>query len=138
MVPFLGRVVLLAVVSALAVAAAGGGDAFWLSVPLALLVAAPAEGRVEAALGAGCVVLAAAAPALLGGAGFGPLPGVPLVVVVVGGSMAVLMAVRARLEGERSAMRHWALSDPLTGAANRRGLAERMICSRVEPARGAL
>jgi diguanylate cyclase (GGDEF)-like protein len=34
--------------------------------------------------------------------------------------------VRSRLEGERSAMRRWALTDPLTGAANRRGLSERI------------
>jgi diguanylate cyclase (GGDEF)-like protein len=48
------------------------------------------------------------------------------VLAVVGGALAVLAAVRSRLEGERSAMRRWALTDPLTGAANRRGLSERI------------
>jgi diguanylate cyclase (GGDEF)-like protein len=125
MLPLLGRVVLVAAAGALAVAAAGGGDAFWLSVPLALLVAGPAESRRAGFGAAGVVALAACAPALLSPR-LGPLPGAPLVLVVLGGSVAVLGAVRARLEGERSAMRRWALTDPLTGAANRRGLAERI------------
>jgi diguanylate cyclase (GGDEF)-like protein len=125
MLPLLGRVGLVAAAGALAVSAAGGGDAFWLSVPLALLVAGPAEGRRAAFLGAGLVVLAACVPAALS-PDLGPLPGAPLVLAVAGGSVAVLLAVRARLEGERSAMRRWALTDPLTGAANRRGLGERI------------
>jgi diguanylate cyclase (GGDEF)-like protein len=116
---------LLAALGALLVAAAGGGDAFWLCVPLALLVAGPAESRGAGLVGAAVVALAGAAPALVS-PGLGPLPSVPLIVAVVGGSVAVLVAVRARLEGERSAMRRWALSDPLTGAANRRGLGERI------------
>ena len=116
---------LVAAAGALAVAACGGGDAFWLSVPLALLVAGPAESRRAGFFAAGLVVLAACVPALLD-PGLGPLPGAPLVLAVAGGSVAVLAAVRARLEGERSAMRRWALSDPLTGAANRRGLGERI------------
>src|SRR4051794_41950367 len=52
MLPLLGRVVLVAAAGALAVAAAGGGDAFWLSVPLALLVAGPAGGPPGAVGGA--------------------------------------------------------------------------------------
>jgi diguanylate cyclase (GGDEF)-like protein len=125
MLSSIGRVMLLAVVGALLVAAAGGGDAFWLCVPLALLVAGPAESRAAAVVGAAAVALAGAAPALAS-PGFGPLPSAPLIVAVVGASVAVLLAVRVRLEGERSAMRRWALSDPLTGAANRRGLGERI------------
>src|SRR2546423_9263472 len=62
-VPLVARVPLLCLVSAAAVAAAGGGDAFWLCVPLALVVARPAE---DGRLGAGgpvLVRLAAGAPA---------------------------------------------------------------------------
>ncbi|MEA2427484.1 MAG: diguanylate cyclase [Thermoleophilaceae bacterium] len=125
MVPLPGRAALVAAIGALAVAAAGGGDAFWLAVPLALLVAGPAESRRAGAAAAVLVVLAACVPALASPA-LGPLPSGPLVLVVVGGSVAVLAAVRARLEGERSAMRRSALTDPLTGAANRRGLGERI------------
>jgi diguanylate cyclase (GGDEF)-like protein len=125
MLPLLGRVVLVAAAGALAVAACGGGDAFWLSVPLALLVAGPAESRRAGSFAAGLVVLGACVPSLLDPQ-LGPLPGAPLVLAVTGGSVAVLGAVRVRLEGERSAMRRWALTDPLTGIANRRGLGERI------------
>jgi diguanylate cyclase (GGDEF)-like protein len=40
--------------------------------------------------------------------------------------VAVLVAVRERLERERDALRRFALSDPLTGIANRRFLLERI------------
>jgi diguanylate cyclase (GGDEF)-like protein len=56
-------------------------------------------------------------------------------VVVVGGSFGVLAALKGRLEGERSAMRRWALTDPLTGAFNRRGLSERIDYEVVRHAR---
>src|SRR3954451_24447669 len=125
MLPLLGRDVLVAVTGALEMAACGGGDAFWISVPLALVVAGPADSRRGGLVGGGLVVLAACVPALVS-APLGPLPSAPLVLAGVGGSLAVLAAVRGRLEGERSAMRRWALTDPLTGAANRRGLGERI------------
>jgi diguanylate cyclase (GGDEF)-like protein len=124
-VPLLARVGLLCVVAAALVAAAGGGEAFWLCVPLALVVAGPAEDVRLGALGASLIALAACAPALASKA-FGPLPHPALAVAVVGGSVAVVAAVRKRLAGERAAMRRWALTDPLTGAVNRRGLAERI------------
>src|SRR4051794_13162366 len=116
---------LLCLVSAVAVAAAGGGDAFWLCVPIALLVAGPAKDIRLGAAGALAVALAACGPALLSN-GLGPLPNPLLGIAVVGGGVAVMAAVRKRLEGERTAMRRWALTDPLTGAVNRRGLAERI------------
>jgi diguanylate cyclase (GGDEF)-like protein len=131
MVPLLGRgsvvvrTLLVCVLAALAVAAAGGGDGFWLCVPLTLLVAGPAANWREGALGAALVTLAATAPALASD-GFGPQPSPLLVFAVIGGSVAVQAAVRKRLEGERAAMRRWALTDPLTSAANRRGLGERI------------
>jgi diguanylate cyclase (GGDEF)-like protein len=125
MVPLLARTAIVGLIAALAVAAAGGGDAFWLCVPLSLLAAGAARNPRESGFGACVVVLAACLPALAA-PGFGPLPSALLAVAVVGGSVAVLEAVRARLESDRSAMRRWALTDPLTGAANRRGLGERI------------
>jgi diguanylate cyclase (GGDEF)-like protein len=125
MVPLLARTAIAGVVAALAVTAAGGGDAFWLCVPLALLVASPAESRAAAAVGSAGVALAAMLPATAE-SGLGPLPSIPLVLAVIAGSVGILLAVRTKLERERSAMRRWALTDPLTGAANRRGLSERI------------
>jgi diguanylate cyclase (GGDEF)-like protein len=121
----LARVPLICLLAALAVAAAGGGDAFWLCVPLALLAAGPAPDWRVAAAGAALVTLAASVPAMASPA-LGPRANPALAVAVVGGSVAVLIAVRARLAAEREAMRQWALSDPLTGLANRRGLGERI------------
>ena len=106
-------------------AAAGGGDAFWLCVPVALLVAGPIEDVRLGAAGALLVAGAACAPALVSHK-LGPLPDPLLAIAVLGGSVAVMAAVRSRLAGERAAMRRWALTDPLTGAVNRRGLAERI------------
>ena len=123
--PLLARVPLLCLVTALSVAAAGGGDGFWLCVPVALLAAGAARRAPAGAVGAVLVTLAGFAPALAS-KGLGPLPNPLLAAVVVGGSLGVMTAVRRRLESERSAMRRWALTDPLTGAMNRRGLAERI------------
>jgi diguanylate cyclase (GGDEF)-like protein len=47
-------------------------------------------------------------------------------VLVAAPSLAILMSVRERLERERDALRASALSDPLTGVANRRALLERI------------
>jgi diguanylate cyclase len=125
MVAFLARSALLAVVALLAVAAAGGGDAAWLGIPLALLAAAPERDWRLAGAGAALVALGASAPALINPS-LGPAPKVVWFVAVVAASVGILAAVRRRLEGERAAMRHWALTDPLTGVANRRGLGERI------------
>jgi diguanylate cyclase (GGDEF)-like protein len=130
------RIPLTCLVAALLVAAAGGGDAFFLCVPLALLLAGPARSWHEAAAGAALVTLAGSAPAMAS-PGFGPAPSPILIVAVVAGSVAVLGAVRARLEREREAMRRSALTDPLTGAANRRGLGERIEYEIVRHAREA-
>jgi diguanylate cyclase (GGDEF)-like protein len=114
---------LIAAITAGAVVLAGGGGAFWLCVPAALLAAALSRTRAGAALSTACVVGAAAIPALID---HRPLPpaalaaGVPLV------SAAILVAVRERLEHERDALRRSALTDPLTGIANRRSLLARI------------
>jgi diguanylate cyclase (GGDEF)-like protein len=121
----LARVALACAATAALVALAGGGPAFWLCVPFALLVAGPARSWQEAALGAASVALAGSLPALAS-PGLGPRENPALVVAAIGGSVAVVAGLRNRLEGEREAMRHWALTDPLTGAANRRGFSERI------------
>ena len=123
--PLLARVPLLGLVAGLTVAAAGGGDAFWLCLPLTLLAAAPARSLRAAVGGAAFVVLAACTPAFFGPE-LGPGPNPLLAAVVVSASIAVMASVRVRFEGEQSTMRRWALTDPLTGAFNRRGLSERI------------
>jgi diguanylate cyclase (GGDEF)-like protein len=121
----LARVTLIAAATMLLVAGSGGGEAFWLTVPLALLAAGPARDWSAAAAGAALVTLSGSLPAMIEPS-LGPQPSPALVVAVVGGSVAVLVAVRARLAAEREAMRRWAHTDPLTGAANRRGFGERI------------
>jgi diguanylate cyclase (GGDEF)-like protein len=111
----------------------GGGDAFWLCLPTALLLAAPARRPREAVVGPALAVAAAAAPSLAS-ASLGPRPSLLLAIVAVGSSVAILEAVVRRLEGERESFRGAAMSDPLTGLANRRALSERI---RYEVARHA-
>jgi len=98
-------------------ATAWGDQGFWTCLPGALLLAAmartPREGAVLAALTVAVATLIAP-------------PGLLPAAVVVPTSVAVLLALRIRLERETDAMRHYALRDPLTGLANRRALDERL------------
>jgi len=119
------RVLAIAAATAALVAIAGGGQAVWLCVPGALLAGATCRNIRGGAIGAGLVV-AAAAGAALTRAGLHTLPSPVLVVLVPAASVAVLLAVRDRLETEREALRASAFSDPLTGVANRRSLLERI------------
>ena len=96
---------------------AWGGEGFWICVPGALILAS-AEASARAAVASAALVVLAAALAA-------PPPVMPAAVVVPA-SLGVLLALRARLERERDAMRHFALRDPLTGLANRRALDERL------------
>jgi diguanylate cyclase (GGDEF)-like protein len=128
-----GRIALVCVGTAGLVALLGGGEAFWLCLPTALLLAAPARGRLEAAFAAVFAVAAASLPSFAS-ASLGPRPQLPLAVVVVGASVAILQAMVRRLEGERESYRGAAMSDHLTGLANRRALGERI---RYEVARHA-
>ena len=98
-------------------AVAWGPEGFWACVPGALVLAG-AEPTARAALASGALVVLAAAVAA-------PPPLMPALVVVPA-SLGVLLALRARLERERDAMRGFALRDPLTGLANRRALDERL------------
>ena len=114
-------VVLVALPCAGVVVLARGGDAFWLCLPAALLAAASSRTRLGSALGALTVVGLTAAPAVFS-TYLHPLPSLSLALLVPAASVAVLIAVRERLERERDALRDFALSDPLTGIANRRSL----------------
>jgi diguanylate cyclase (GGDEF)-like protein len=109
------RVVLLASLAA-GVAVAGGEAGFWGGVPPALVAAATGNPRVAGAAAVAVLLAAAVAapPALMPAA------------VAAPACVAVVLAVRVRLERERDAARRSALHDPLTGLANRRALGERL------------
>jgi diguanylate cyclase (GGDEF)-like protein len=98
-------------------ACAWGAEGFWACVPGALILASAEPSARTAVASAGLVVLLAAVAA--------PPPALPAAFVVPA-SLGVLLALRARLERERDAMRRFALRDPLTGLANRRALDERL------------
>jgi diguanylate cyclase (GGDEF)-like protein len=100
-----------------AFALAWGGEGFWICLPGALVLAA-AEPNPRAGLAAAALVVVLAAVAA-------PPPLMPAALVVPL-SVGILLALRARLERERDAMRRFALRDPLTGLANRRALDERL------------
>ncbi|HET6869119.1 MAG TPA: GGDEF domain-containing protein [Solirubrobacteraceae bacterium] len=114
-----------AAATAAVVALAGGGDAFWAAVPAVLLAAGANRGRVAGLLG-GALVIGAAIVAERSATHGARDPGLWLLVLVPAASVAVLLAVRERLEHERDALRASALSDPLTGLANRRALLARI------------
>jgi diguanylate cyclase (GGDEF)-like protein len=115
---------LIALAAAVLVAAAGGGEAFWLCLPAALLACSPSRTRADAILSAAVVVAAAALP-LTGWLPTAPVPSPLLTLLIIAASVAISIAVRERLERERETLRNVALSDPLTGIANRRLLLSR-------------
>jgi diguanylate cyclase (GGDEF)-like protein len=127
-------VFLIAAVTAGAAVVVGGGSGFWLCIPAALLVAARTSDRRQVALGAGLVVIAAALPDLV--LSDHPIPDPGLVLFVLLFSLAVLLVVKERLEQEIRRLRQTALSDPLTGIANRRALLARIDYEITRHARG--
>ena len=114
------RGVATCVCSALLVTIAGGGEGFWLALPLILIAAAGSPSPARAALPASAVTIAA----IIGSRGSAP----PLIVilVVVGGCVAVVKVLQDGFERERRALRATAMRDPLTGVANRRAFGERL------------
>lgn len=127
---------LLAAATAGGVVLGGGGAAFWVCVPVALVVAARSAGRSRAALGSVLVVAAAGAAVLVRHHHHLAASTVALAVLVPFASVGVLVAVTERLERERERLRHSALSDPLTGIANRRSLLARIDYEITRHARG--
>jgi diguanylate cyclase (GGDEF)-like protein len=118
------RVATIALVTAGVIVLAGGGEAFWLCLPPVLFVSALSPTRVHALISAGVVTAAAVVP-LTGWLHVGRLPSPVLSLLVVAASVTVLIAVRERQDREREALRNVALTDPLTGIANRRLLLSR-------------
>lgn len=119
--PAVPRVGLIAAVAAVVVAIAGGGDVLWLAVPGALLAVAACRTRAGAVAATIAVIgLAAAAAVVL--APSAARPPLALVGLVAAACGAVLVNVRERLEHDRELLRDFALSDPVTGIANRRSL----------------
>ena len=115
----------LALATAGVVALGGGGQAVWLAVPAALAAAGAAPGRAAAAVAA-ILVVGGTIGAELTAASDAGRPSMALLVLVPAASVAILLAVRERLERERDALRASSLSDPLTGVANRRSLLARI------------
>jgi diguanylate cyclase (GGDEF)-like protein len=113
------RIALIATLSAVLVAVAGASGGFWMCVPGVMLAASLAETAAGAVYCAAPVVLVSV---LLADAEQGAMPPLWEALVVVGLSIAVMHSVRRRLGHERDVMEHAALSDPLTGLANRRML----------------
>lgn len=111
--------VLLAALTAGAVALAGEGTGFWLCLPSILLAVSRSPTQRGAVLSAFVVLVAAALPSLAL-AHLGPLPPAPLILSVVVLSVGVQLAARRRWDHERDVLRRHALSDQLTGIANRR------------------
>jgi diguanylate cyclase (GGDEF)-like protein len=112
------RLAMIAAVAAVTVAVAGGGEAFWLCLPAVVLSVAAAPTRLGAAVGTAAVVVASGIPAAVWDPA-PPLPSPLLAVIVPAASAIALIAWRERLERERDTLRDFALSDPLTGIANR-------------------
>jgi diguanylate cyclase (GGDEF)-like protein len=111
--------------TAAAVTLAGGGDAFWICVPAALLLSVWARTLPGVLLMSAAAVGAGAAPMLASGR-LRPEPSAPLALLIPAASVAILQLVRERADREREALRAFALTDPLTGAANRRSLLARL------------
>jgi diguanylate cyclase (GGDEF)-like protein len=93
-------------------------SAYWLTVPTGLLAAAIAATLPGAVLGAATVV--AAVSGALAWRHVGPLPAPGPALLTPAASVGVLLWLRQRLERDRDQLRGVALSDALTGVANRR------------------
>ena len=98
-------------------------DAFWACIPAMLLAVAAIPRRGGAIAVAGLILIAAGVPTF---AGRGAHPAVALAALVPATSVLILIATRERLRRERDSLRVTALRDPLTDAANRRSLFERV------------
>ena len=123
------RTVAIAGATAAVVAIAHGGQAAWVCVPAALLAAGPGAWCPPTrltGLAAGAAVIAASVGVELVAASGRDRPSTVLLVLIAGASVAILAAARERLERERDMLRASALTDPLTGAANRRSLLSRI------------
>jgi diguanylate cyclase (GGDEF)-like protein len=127
----LPAILVLAGLTAGIVAISGGGQAVWLSLPAGLLAAALASSRRGAAAATG-LIIGLTLVLSLGLAAPGTRPSAVLLIGVAGACATILVAVRERLERDQARLREFALSDAVTGVANRRSL---MIRAEYEIAR---
>ncbi len=118
------RLPVVALATAAVVAVAGGGEAFWLCLPAVVIAVASTHTRLGAAIGSAAVVAAGAIPAAAWDP-TGPLPSPLLAVIVPAASVAAMLVWRERVGRERETLRGFALTDPLTGIANRTQLLAR-------------
>lgn len=121
----LARTVALAAATAAAVAIVDAGQAAWLCVPTALAATGATRARL-AGVAAALTVIGAATVAEMAATPARGRPSSALLWLVAAASVGVVVAMRERLERERDALRASALTDPLTGAANRRALLARI------------
>jgi len=116
--------VVIALTTAGVVALVGGGSAFWLSTPAALLACTASRTPRRGVLAAAVIVALSAGAARLLAHVHTPPP-VWMMILVPAISVAVTLTGRRRLERERDVLRRTSLTDPLTGIANRRALLAR-------------
>ena len=102
---------------------ARSGDVFWLSVPM--VVAAATLALTPAGVATSTIAIAGAAIAPLVALHVKPLPSPLIAAIVPAACAAIVVSARDRLERQRDALRDVALTDPLTGVANRRQLIAR-------------
>jgi diguanylate cyclase (GGDEF)-like protein len=112
------RVGLIGVVAGLIAAAVGGADGFWLCLPAGLLAAAVAHTTRGGLWSAAPVWLVGAAAAAA--VQRAVMPPLWLALFVPAACLLVTLGTGGRLRRERDALQNDALSDPLTGLANRR------------------
>jgi diguanylate cyclase (GGDEF)-like protein len=113
----------IALATAVVVLALASTDAYWLCLPGALLASALTTTTPGAIFAAAAVAASAQAALIL--RGVSPLPPVALAVLVPAACVAVQACTHRRLERERDQLRGVALTDALTGVANRRMLLAR-------------
>jgi diguanylate cyclase (GGDEF)-like protein len=119
----IGTVAGLAALTA-ALVALLGGQAYWMCVPAVLL--ATSESRTRLGVGVVTALLVAAGEGAGALARVHTMPSLALALLVPAASVAVLLALRESLEAQREVLRRSALTDPLTGLANRRSLLSRI------------
>jgi len=117
------HVAAIALATAAVLFALASADAYWLCLPGALFASALAVTIPRAMLAAAAVAGSAEAALIL--RGVSPLPPVALAVLVPAACVAVQACTNRRLERERDQLRGVALTDALTGVANRRMLLAR-------------
>jgi diguanylate cyclase (GGDEF)-like protein len=115
------QVIAVAAICFAMIAGLGGGVAYWLCIPAALVAAARCRTHGGVAAATAVVMLAAALPTIEWTHGAGA-PAVWAALLVPLASVGVVALTLERARREQAALRDVALTDPLTRIANRRRL----------------